>query len=71
MNGIVSERSASEADASGKVLPESSINRRDREYSKAIRKAMRWSGLGQLREAQKNGVISREAVETLRNARRD
>ena len=71
MNTVISERSASKADTSEKVLPESSISRRDHEYREAVRKALLWSGLGQLREAQKNGVISHKIVENLRNSIRD
>ncbi len=71
MNSIISERSKSKTDADEKVLPESSINRRDYEYRRLFRKAMLWSGLGQLKDAEKNGVISHKIVETLRNSIRD
>ncbi len=71
MNTVISERSAAEANTAGKMLSESSISRRERGYNESVRKARVWSGLGQLIEAQKNGVISRETVENLRKAKRD
>ncbi|MCL5786965.1 MAG: hypothetical protein M1520_02055 [Candidatus Marsarchaeota archaeon] len=70
MNTVISEKSVSKAGAAG-ILSESSINRRDYGYREAIRKAMLWSGLGQLKDAEKNGVISHKIVETLRNSIRD
>lgn len=71
MNAAMVEKGAAEANAAGKTLSESSISRRDYEYREAVRKATLWSGLGQLREAQKNGIIRRETVENLRKAKRD
>ena len=71
MNTLISERGTSEADVAGKMLSDSSISRREREYNEAIRKARVWASLGQLIEAQKNRVISRETLENLRKAKRE
>ncbi len=71
MNTAIAEKSAYEAGAAEKAIAEGHVSRRDHAYGKAVRKARVWSSLGQLIEAQKNGAIRREVVNSFFSAKRD